>query len=289
MDSDKAKPKDTAPIRDAATVILLRDGAGGAPEVLLVQRNRGAVFMADAHVFPGGRIDASDNGDFAVASAREAFEEAGVLLAVDAQGQFPALPAPGQGADEDDWLTPARHAVQKHEKSFAQLLEERGLRFDPAHLVYFARWITPPTEARRFDARFFLARVPPGQTGAPDPAGEVIDFHWASPRWFLEQQLLGKIKLPPPTIWHLGDLSRHSTVESALAWARTRQIIAVRPKLSPWQDKIMIVLPWDPDYDQVPVDEGEAIAPNHPVVSQPTTRFILDDAFWRPENGYQQK
>ena len=277
---------DTAPIRDAATVILLRDapsgqgGQHGAPEVLLVQRNRGAVFMADAHVFPGGRIDPGDGGDFALASAREAFEEAGVLVAVDGAGHFPSLAG-------EQWVTPARHAVHKHEIKFQDLLAQRGLRFEASHLVYFARWITPPTEARRFDARFFLARVPAGQQGAPDPAGEVVDFHWAPARWFLEQQAAGKIKLPPPTIWHLGDLARHSTVESALAWARSRQIVTVRPKLAPWQDKLMIVLPWDPDYNQVPVEEGEAIPPNHQVVSQPTTRFVLDDVLWRPVNGYQ--
>src|SRR3954464_11589180 len=114
--------KDTAPIRDAATVVLLRDGPGGSPEVLLVQRNRGAVFMADAHVFPGGRIDASDGGDFALASAREAFEEAGVLLAADAQGHTPSLVG-------EAWVTAARHAVQKHELSFQDLLAQRGLRF----------------------------------------------------------------------------------------------------------------------------------------------------------------
>ena len=261
-------------IREAATVVLLRDGAGGAPEVLLVQRNRGAVFMADAHVFPGGRLEARDGGDFAMASAREAFEEAGVLLAVDAQGGSPDLRGAG-------WLPEARHAVQKGEVEFTSFLAGRGLRFDAGQLCYFARWITPPTEARRFDARFFLARVPEHQEGAPDPAGEVVDFHWAPPARFLALSAEGKIKLPPPTLWHLGDLSRHATVESALAWARSRTIIAVRPKLAPWQGRVSIVLPWDPDYARVPVDEGEAIAADHPVVTQPTTRFVLDSELWR--------
>ena len=116
-----------------------------------------------------------------------------------------------------------------------------------------------------------------------------MDFHWAAPRWFLEQQAAGKIKLPPPTIWHLGDLARHPTVESALAWGRSRQLVAVRPKLAPWHDKLMIVLPWDPEYDQVPVEEGESIPPNHPVVSQPTTRFVLDDSLWRRSTGTSRR
>jgi 8-oxo-dGTP pyrophosphatase MutT (NUDIX family) len=268
------------PIRQAATVVLLRDGAGGAPEVLLVQRNRGAVFMADAHVFPGGRIDDSDGGDFALASAREAFEEAGVLLAVDAEGRSPDLRGAG-------WLREARHAVQKGDVDFSTFLAGRGLRFDSGQLAYFARWITPPTEARRFDARFFLARVPEHQEGAPDPAGEVVDFHWAPPARFLALQAAGRIKLPPPTLWHLADLAGHVTVEAALRWARSRTIIAVRPKLAPWQGRVSIVLPWDPDYARVPVDEGEAIAADHPVVTQPTTRFVLDEQLWRPVDARQ--
>lgn len=275
MNTPSGAPPATAPIRDASTVVLLRDGAGGRPEVLLVQRNRGAVFMADAHVFPGGRLDESDHGDFALASAREAFEEAGVLLAHDAAGRAPEL----RGAD---WLLAARHGLQKGELDFQAVLGEHGLRFDPQQLVYFARWITPPTESRRFDARFFLARVPPGQEGAPDPAGEVVDFHFAPPAEFLALQREGQIKLPPPTLWHLTDLAAHASVESALAWARSRTLVAVRPKLSEWRGRVMIVLPWDPEYEQVPVGEGEVILPDHPVVTQPTTRYVLEDGLWRP-------
>ena len=57
----------------------------------------------------------------------------------------------------------------------------------------------------------------------------------------------GEIKLPPPTLWHLGDLARHATVEDALAWARTRVVVAVRPKLWSLDGVITIVLPWDPE------------------------------------------
>jgi 8-oxo-dGTP pyrophosphatase MutT (NUDIX family) len=73
----------------AATVVLLRDGADGG-EVLLVRRSERLTFHGGAWVFPGGRIDPQDyaavpdTGDILsaarVAAAREAWEEAGVVV-----------------------------------------------------------------------------------------------------------------------------------------------------------------------------------------------------------------
>jgi 8-oxo-dGTP pyrophosphatase MutT (NUDIX family) len=261
--------------RDAATVVLLRDGeehGSIGPEVLMVKRNRGASFMADAHVFPGGRLEESDGGDFAFAAAREAFEEAGVLLAVDEQGR---------AADNLDpaWLEAGRIAVGKGEVSFNDLLAQKRLQADTSGYLYFARWITPPTEPRRFDARFFVARVPPRQEALADHAGEVVDFRWDTPARFLEAQARGEIQLPPPTLWHLTDLSQFEDVEDALAWARNRTVIPVRPKLTAIDGVVMIVLPWDPDYAAIPVAEGEPLAPDSPVAG-PITRYVLHDGHW---------
>src|SRR5262249_11371062 len=83
--------------RPAATVVLLQPGAHG-PEVLMVRRTRAASFMADAYVFPGGRVDPED-GDgepsFAVAAARELREE--VNLDVDPAALVPFA----------RWITPS--------------------------------------------------------------------------------------------------------------------------------------------------------------------------------------
>jgi 8-oxo-dGTP pyrophosphatase MutT (NUDIX family) len=85
--------------RPAATVILLRAGEG-ALEVLLVQRNPAARFMAGAWVFPGGAVDAGEGvGDDArrAAAVREVAEEAGI-----------ALPAPEALVPFSRWITPAQ-------------------------------------------------------------------------------------------------------------------------------------------------------------------------------------
>jgi 8-oxo-dGTP pyrophosphatase MutT (NUDIX family) len=75
-------------IREAASVLLLRDAPGGF-EVFLLRRRKGASFMASAYVFPGGATD--DGEDARTAAARELFEEAGVLLAKDADAAADTL------------------------------------------------------------------------------------------------------------------------------------------------------------------------------------------------------
>jgi len=75
----------------AATVVVLRDGAAGL-EVLLGRRSSKLAFHGGAWVFPGGRIDPEDYAgvpDDLVpaarrAAAREAMEEAGVVVDPDA-------------------------------------------------------------------------------------------------------------------------------------------------------------------------------------------------------------
>lgn len=261
----------TGPVRDAATLVLLRDGAGGV-EVLMVRRQRAASFMADAFVFPGGRTEPDDGGDFALSAAREAFEEAGVLLAVDEAG------APARTRDAA-WVEEARRAVHKGDKRFGALLAEQGLRVDTSGCRYFARWVTPSTEPRRFDARFFLARMPPDQDARPDASGEVVDFRWDRPQGFLAMHDRGEIKLPPPTLWHLADLTRFATVDDALAWAKRDEVIVVRPKLWAFDGAITIVLPWDRDYAGIDVPESAPLSPDSPVAG-PITRYVLEDGLW---------
>ena len=147
--------------RPAATVMLLRPATPGVG-VYLIRRSSRSRFMPDAYVFPGGAVDAAD-GDppaaFAVAALRELFEEAGILLARTAAGTACAL----EGAQLE-----ALRAQALEGTPIAALLERHGLQLDTAALTYYSNWITPQSEPIRFDAHFFIARAPQGQTALAD-------------------------------------------------------------------------------------------------------------------------
>jgi 8-oxo-dGTP pyrophosphatase MutT (NUDIX family) len=140
-------------------------------ELLLVHRPGGADFAPGAYVFPGGTVHADDMGwgdEIRMAAVREVFEEVGILLA--RRGRRFARQADAERV----------RALVHGGKPFGEALRE--LRLEPAldRLVYFARWVTPAQMRRRFDARFFLARVPTRQDVRPQE-GEVTDWLWIAP------------------------------------------------------------------------------------------------------------
>ncbi len=164
---------DKSAIRDAATLILVRDPASN-PRILMGQRGARAAFMPNRFVFPGGAVDAEDaavplaggfdplchrrlteNADganpdaFAAAAIRELWEEAGLVLG--SPGDWPAEPP-------QDW------------RGFAAT----GHRPSPEGLSFVFRAITPPGRPRRFDARFFLADAARLQ-GDPDDFSRASD------------------------------------------------------------------------------------------------------------------
>ena len=239
-----------APAREAATIALIRDAPAGL-EVYLLRRVRAMAFAGGMHVFPGGSVDPADAAaaigwagpdvsawagafgstepaarSLVCAAVRETFEESGVLLA-------------GPSADEllahvstDEWEA-ERVALEAREHSLSELLSRRGLVLRSDLLRPLAHWITPEVEPRRFDTRFFLARLPEGQVTRT--AGTEADQRvWVRPADALDLPML------PPTRAVLEDLSTYGDVEAALAAERT--ITPVMPTLQVGADGALVFL-----------------------------------------------
>lgn len=162
---------DKTAIRDAATVIVLRDRST-RPAVLMGQRGAGAAFMPMKFVFPGGAVDA---GDAAVPLAR-----------------LPADPCLSRLA-EDSRLSPAAlaaAAIRELWEETGQILGRPGAWADPpadwapfaargavpdaGALRFVFRAVTPEGRPRRFDARFFLVDAADLATD-PDDFGAATD------------------------------------------------------------------------------------------------------------------
>jgi 8-oxo-dGTP pyrophosphatase MutT (NUDIX family) len=113
---------------------------------------------------------------------------------------------------------------------------------DPAALVEFSRWITPPQVEIRFDTLFLLAPAPPEADPRPDGA-ETIDAGWYTPQAALEL-----LELVFPTIKTLEALSGFTTADELLAWAQDRVVEPIEPRVIVEGEVARIVLPGEPGY-----------------------------------------
>ena len=264
----KPAPVTPAP---AATLVLIRDRPGGDIECLLMQRHQKSKFAAGAFVFPGGKIETDDNPEDAAAwcrgldtataarrlnlesaprtalgywigAIRETFEEAGLLLAVDADGRDAAIAA--------SRLAKYRKACQSDNRAFWSLLRNEGLQLATDRLVYFAHWITPEDQPLRFDTRFFAAPAPAGQVPSGDEY-EMTDLRWLAPAEAVAANTRGEIMLRNPTVKNLMRFDGARTVAEALDQVRDRPVRTILPRIVVEADGTRrALLPGDSGYDQ---------------------------------------
>jgi len=245
------------PIRPAATVLLLRDEP--AFQVLMVRRHHQIDFASGALVFPGGKTHEGDHDPawaarctgwdevvadelpFRIAAIREVYEEAGVLLAVDAAGE----PFMGDARAHD-----ARDAVAKDQQSFIDVVSELDLKLDLAALTTFARWITPPLTPKRFDTWFYVCRAGSEQLAICD-GWETVDAEWIAPAQALEMAATGERKIIFPTRMNLQLLAEASDAADAIARAMARTLVPVEPKIEQRGDERVLVLPPNAGYGPV--------------------------------------
>jgi 8-oxo-dGTP pyrophosphatase MutT (NUDIX family) len=257
----------------AATVTLVRDAPLGL-EVLMLQRSMSLAFMPGAHVFPGGALDPGDDSPglrelcvglddaaasqalglargglaYWVAAIREAFEEAGILLAYDGSGNVVSLD--GEAAER---FRVHRFALDRGRGDFAAFARSEGLRLATDRLLYFGHWITPVGVPRRYDTRFFLAIAPGGQEAQHDNH-ETVAHAWVRPQEALDLCAKEMLNMRFPTIKTLERFAACSTAAELVAQISSTRDIPVRlPRIT--KDG-RTLLPGDPGYDEAGKSES---------------------------------
>ncbi|MCB0990678.1 MAG: NUDIX hydrolase [Acidimicrobiales bacterium] len=255
----------SVPIRDAATVLVVRD----APklQVLMLQRGSRLAFGPQAWVFPGGRVDSDDahHGDrvgrglsdaqasalldvpadglaWWFAACRETLEEAGLLL--------------GDTGTTHDVVERLRAVAADDPGRFVETLEAEGVTLDLTSLHEIARFTTPVGPPRRFDTRFFLAAAPEGQVATHDQ-GETVDLAWIEPaeaiaRWRAEQ-----MPIMPVTVRMLSCLARFETAAEALSVAASRPATQ-KVRIADPDGEYRVLMPGESGYDEaeIQIDHG---------------------------------
>ena len=225
------------PAIPAATLILIRDRAGSAPDLLMVERAAGMAFAAGALVFPGGRIDEADRtyagaigaDAAAVAAIRETLEETAIPAALD-----PLPDASAARALQDALVADA---------SFSDLLDAARLTIDQKALVRFARWLPKVHAVRRFDTLFFVARAPAGEWLPRVIEGECAGAHWLSADAALRREADGSASLIFPTRRTLERLALHRDFDAIVADARAHDIAPISPWVEERDGERFITIP----------------------------------------------
>jgi 8-oxo-dGTP pyrophosphatase MutT (NUDIX family) len=254
--------------RDAATIMLVRD-RDDTLEVLMLRRNDRSVWVAGAHLFPGGAVDEADSSaevaarcaglddagasrslgidrgglSFFVAAVRECFEEAGILLA-SRHGESLSFDEGGRQAR----FGHHRRRLNAGETTLTAICEAEDLYLELGSVAYFSHWITPEGPPRRYDTRFFVATVPEGQEALHDDA-EVVASTWIRPGEALDRHRQGELDLMFPTMKNLEAIGRFSSAPAVMEAASGAAVAAVLPRITLEGEVARIVLPGDDGYD----------------------------------------
>jgi 8-oxo-dGTP pyrophosphatase MutT (NUDIX family) len=229
--------------KPAASVVLVRAAGpeSGEPiEAYVIRRHARMRFLGGYYAFPGGKIDLDDcrpetlarcrgltpaqaeavipSADgvpalaYWVAAARELIEETGLLLACDAEGRRvdPASEAAGEPIER------VRAALVGGSASLVELLGGRQWFCDVASLRYLSHFITPASSPIRFSARFFLARVPPGQSPRLF-AEETSEGFWIGPAAAVRRFRAGTMPMAEPAEYAFAYLAQFDSL--AEVWA----------------------------------------------------------------------
>lgn len=203
------------------------------------------------YVFPGGRVDASDadpaglallegltaeaaaerlglqGGDppaiaYYMAALREAFEETGILVASLGDGSVPPTAADEPAVDR------IRDDLMESRIAFVDALTRLECRIRGDALAYFAHWITPHRQPRRFDTRFFAAEVDDKSEPIVDPR-EMTEARWITAAAALEAHAQGDLPMILPTVSTLEKLLAFSDAAEAVRSLGAETVVTILP------------------------------------------------------------
>lgn len=210
----------TAVVRDASTVVLLRDTADGI-ETFVMRRATTMAFAPRMHVFPGGRVDRVDfeervrfvSGDVQALAERGSTDVAGIA----------AL-----------YSCAVRETAEEAGINLAARDSEDRLLIDPTALPIIDHWVTPEVESHRYDVRFFAARVDDGRAALTTT--EADNAEWITPQRALAEFSAGRMAMLPPTESVLRHLSAFDRAAEVLADAAQRSVVPLLPRRLPADD-----------------------------------------------------
>ena len=258
----------TTIIKPAATVILMRDAEEDGFEILMVKRSSRSAF-GSIYVFPGGKLDPEDysptlysyckemtdseaskklgikkNGlAYWIACIRECFEEVGVLLT-----------GSNDSIIQDTFkLNALRNKLNNKEITFKDICISESLNLRANNIVPCAHWITPTIEPKRFDTRFFLAKVDLRQLASHD-GFELTESTWIKPQDALKRLEQGEMNMIIPTIENIKALAQFSSSKDAFEYfdsLKDEAIPPILPKFIKKDGDWIGFLPGDEGYDDV--------------------------------------
>ncbi|MEA3264041.1 MAG: NUDIX domain-containing protein [Pseudomonadota bacterium] len=251
LDLEYDESGEEPPATPAATLVIFRrDAAGGAPQILMVERSASMKFAGGAAVFPGGRVDDADRElaqalgaadeeavhELAarIAAVRETLEETGLVVGI---RQRPSL-------DE------ARRAreILLAEGTLAPTLAAMGWELDLDALVPFARWRPKHRHMRIFDTRFYLADLGTGAVDLLVDETENTRLFWTGAAEALEHADAGRISVIFPTRRNLERLAQFGSFDEAVAHVEVYPSRMITPFLTEEDGQKWLRIPHDAGY-----------------------------------------
>ena len=284
----------------ASTVILIREH-NGELQVYLLKRSIRSDFFPETYVFPGGRVEGEDRTfglwkahvdldseeisqrlggsltveaalTYGVTAIRETFEEAGVLLAYRNEHTH----------EELERIKDRRQGEELPNGWLNNLVVSDGWMLAFSRLFRWAHWITPEGMPKRYETRFFLMFMHPGQECEPD-ARETTHGVWISPEKGLMKNLQGEIPLSPPTLVTLHELLQYSNKRDLRKEVKTRKWgEALLPRMFNVPKGKLILEPWDHVSKKELEIDTIGLKMNFLSIGEPFSRLWYNGRVWRP-------